>query len=121
MPWDLGELSDDELISYLSEFTAWANYLSVVATDESLKEEAIEDEIRFKLSVHIVEVGKTQLARAEFDASEEMAELRQRLRVQKHLRKQTEAVFENCVRSMNSCSRDLTRRTSAQPKRNIGP
>jgi hypothetical protein len=113
MPWDIGEITDDQLMALLSEFTEWANYLSVQTADAVLEEEAIEDEIRVVLAMNRGEPGNIREARAQIEGTNEMIALRKKHRVARHRRHLIEGIFDNCVRSGNACSRELSRRISS--------
>jgi hypothetical protein len=115
MPWDIGEVNSDELMALFTRFVEWANYLSVQVAHETAAEEGYEDEIRYLANGYVVKTGKVTVARAELELTDEMKDLRFKLRVQRHKRKLTEALFENCNRSANTCSRELSRRLAASP------
>lgn len=115
MPWDIGEVTDDELMALMSEFTVWANFLVVEVANAVLEEESLEDEIRAHVGGIETEPGKILRARAEAEATGEMIALRKRFRVARHRRHLIEGMYDNCVRSEKTCSRELSRRLAAAP------
>lgn len=115
MPWDIGDVSDDELMALLSQFTVWANHLVVKVADAVMEEEAIEDEVEMAKAGFIVEDSKVTVARAKAMLDDEARKLREKLRVAHRYRKLIEGLYENCNRSANACSRELTRRTATHP------
>ena len=115
MPWDIGEVSDSQLMKLFSEFTAWANFLSVEVANAATAEEEVEDRIRYFINGYIVASGKVQAARAEAEGTDDMKDMRTELRTKKHRRKLIDAMFENATRSATACSRELSRRLAAGP------
>lgn len=115
MPWDIGDLTDDQLMALMSEFTGWANYLAVETANAVLEEEALEDQIRVIQAGITRTPGKIVAARAELEGTEEMIQLRRKFRVARHRRHLIEGIFDNCNRSANTCSRELSRRIASAP------
>lgn len=119
MPWDLGEVTDDDLMRLYSRLTQWANYLSVQATLADVKEEEIEAELKTTEALFMArksdEDMKLNDARALRDTDDAIITVRSRLHTQRHVRKLTSTLLGNCERSAAACSRELTRRTSIRP------
>jgi len=108
----VGDLPDDELMELFNTFTSWADFLAVESVKANLVEEQYEDEMT-ELKAQFVADGKDlNRDRARAEISDEMHELRLRLRTFKNVRKLLEAKFGNCDRNAKALSRELTRRTT---------
>lgn len=116
MPWDLGDISDDILMQLYSQFTQWANYLSVQATLADVQEEELEQMLKTTEALFMArqsdEGAKLNDARALRDADPDIVLARMGLNTQRHVRKLTATLLSNCERSAAACSRELTRRTT---------
>lgn len=116
MPWDLGEITGDRLMKLYSQFTQWANYLSVQVAMADNTEEELEQDLKTAEALFMAtqsDAGvKLNDARALRDGDESILTARKSLQVARHVRKLTSTLLGNCERSAAACSRELTRRTS---------
>jgi hypothetical protein len=116
VPFDLGELTADEMMNLFAEFSAWAGYAAVkVAEAEAMEEDAEGDlkvaEARFIITETEGGEEKVTVARSRRDQDPEIVRLRKLLRQRRAVRKLLATYFSNYERSAAVLSRELTRRT----------
>lgn len=114
MPIVVDNIADDELMELFNTFIAWADFLAVEAAKAELVEDKYEDEMTELKAEHVAngKQGELYRDRARAEISDDMRELRLRLRTFKNVRKLLEAKFGNCDRNAKALSRELTRRTT---------
>lgn len=126
LPSDITVLSGDELAETFTILTGWADYISSQLTQSQLAERAAERALERKRNLLLVErmgtvtkADKMTLIKAQIATDPEILDLEDVYEKRYAYRKMLEMMLTNQERDITLVSREITRRTSEQRRRDI--
>jgi hypothetical protein len=123
MPVDLTEVGDEDLMTLYSQYTAYADFITVQVSCAQIDERVMEKNLSALENSKMSQVESTgtkapvAFARAQVAADPQILSLKQALEDNHAYRKLIEALMANVERGSNLISRELTRRTSNTSRR----
>lgn len=122
LPRDLTQVDDEDLMVLYSEFTAYADFVSVQVSCAQVDERSLEKELSAQENIKMLKSdGKSEnrvtFARAQVAVDPEIVELKSQLDEAYAYRKLIESLAANLERDSNLVSRELTRRTASVARR----
>lgn len=117
LPRDLTDLDDRDLMILFSEFVQWQNFAASRLGLAEVDERRAEAALRWAEDLIMIGAVKGEIIKTRHTLSQDsdVAAARQRALDAYAVRKTTQVVFDNCERSANLISRELSRRTSINP------
>ena len=122
IPQHLDDLSESDLMACYVEFMAWLSYSKAeMVTAEILEERCATETHLIEARTLILQWGGEKgdtvtLAKARRDVDNEVVEAQDKHLTSRAYRKLVETVFEQCERSAQILSRELSRRISMNPQ-----
>lgn len=117
LPRDLTELSDRDLMILFSEFVQWQNFAASRLGLAEVEERRAEAALKWAEDLIMMGAVKGEIVKTRHTLSQDtdVAAARERALQAYAVRKTTAVVFDNCERSANLVSRELSRRQSINP------
>lgn len=119
LPSDITELSDEALMFGYTSLVAWTDFAASQAAAASVDERAAfaaADRAELQVLGSITTKGAVSLSKARAASDPDVVELKADAEYAHHYRKMVETVRDNLDRNYALFSRELTRRTSTDPR-----
>jgi hypothetical protein len=122
IPFNLDDLTDSELMSYYSKYTAWLNYAKAQLVLAEIAEENTANDLDFAKASTLINQWDAKIkgelvtiAKAKSSVSEGVLNAQNAYTKARAYRKLVDTVFDRCERGSHLLSRELSRRISIAP------